>query len=96
VGVCRMTVARVRQQFAAEGPRRHPAQEARGRAAEPQARRGAGGPADRPDLLAAPRGAGPLDPGTAGRQVGRVARGRVDRPGDGVAGAEKNYGGKLS
>src|SRR5215212_9119692 len=72
------------------GAGRHPAQEEGPRPPVPQARRRAGGTADCPGLLEAPRGAGPLDHEAAGRQAGRVGGGRLRRSVHHLAGASKN------
>ena len=88
--VSRITVARVRQRFVAEGldaalHRKKPT----GR----QYRKLDGAQEARLIALAcshAARRPGPLDDAAAGRQAGRAGGRRVDRPGDGPADASKN------
>ena len=90
LGTSRMTVQRVRHQFAAEGldatlHRKKPTGPP-----VPQIGWPAGGPTDRPGLLVGPRRADAVDHEVAGRQAGRATGGREHRPGDGVADAPKN------
>lgn len=89
--VSRMTVQRVRQQFAREGldatlHRKRPT----GRQYRKLDRRRAGGQARRHRLLGAAGRPRPLDDATFGRPARRAGGGRVDRPGDGLPHAPKN------